>query len=222
MNVHSHGDPTIVAQPSNPGQASDSDRRDLIIAAAERAFVRHGFHAATMQQVAEEAGMSAGNLYRYFPSKEALVEGLCSCDQHERSAVFASLIGNGSIFAKLATMLREQVLAKPREKARMFIEITAEAGRNPRIAAMSLAVSADARRGLAALLDAAKAKGEAAASMDSAFAAHVLVTLADGLFKRRALEPDFDADAEAAMALGVLRALFAGTLTPFPDQAEPR
>ena len=44
----------------------------------ERAFVRYGFHAATMQNVADEAGMSAGNLYRYFPSKEAIVEGLAS------------------------------------------------------------------------------------------------------------------------------------------------
>ena len=47
---------------------ADPARRDHIAAAAERAFVRHGFHAATMNQVAEEAGMSAGNLYRYFPS----------------------------------------------------------------------------------------------------------------------------------------------------------
>jgi DNA-binding transcriptional regulator YbjK len=31
-----------------------------IVRAAERAFVRFGFHATTMQNVAEEAGMSAG------------------------------------------------------------------------------------------------------------------------------------------------------------------
>ena len=32
---------------------ADHVRRDAIAAAAERAFVRHGFHTATMQQVAE-------------------------------------------------------------------------------------------------------------------------------------------------------------------------
>jgi TetR/AcrR family transcriptional repressor of uid operon len=42
----------------------EEERRAHILAAAERAFVRYGFHAAAMTQVADEAGMSAGNLYR--------------------------------------------------------------------------------------------------------------------------------------------------------------
>jgi TetR/AcrR family transcriptional regulator, repressor for uid operon len=46
------------------------DRRTRILDAAETCFVRSGFHRTTMQDVAAEAGMSAGNLYRYFPSKE--------------------------------------------------------------------------------------------------------------------------------------------------------
>ena len=50
---------------------ADADRRDLILTAAERAFARHGFHGANVQNVAAEAQMSAGNLYRYFKSKEA-------------------------------------------------------------------------------------------------------------------------------------------------------
>lgn len=211
-----------MAQPSLTAQSPEPDRRNLIIAAAERAFVRHGFHAATMQQVADEAAMSAGNLYRYFPSKEALVEGLCTSDQQERAAVFAALADSDRILATLAAMLRDHVLAKPREKARMLVEITAEAARNPRIAATTLAIDASVRRGLTALLEAAKAKGEAAASMDAPFAARVMFTLVSGLFKRRALEPDFDVEAEAAMALGVLRALFDGAVAPFVDPAEPR
>ena len=69
----------------------EDERRANILAAAERAFVAYGFHAATMSQVAEEAGMSAGNLYRYFPSKEALVEGMCHAGQVERTASFSEL-----------------------------------------------------------------------------------------------------------------------------------
>lgn len=211
-----------LAQALSAKRASEADRQELIVAAAERAFVRHGFHAATMQQVADEAGMSAGNLYRYFPSKEALVEGLCAIDQRERSAAFAMLVGGGEILTTLAAMLRDQLLSKPREKAMMFVEITAEAGRNPRIAERTSAIDADVKRGLAALVEAAKAKGEAAASLDAQFAARVMFTLVGGLFKRRALEADFDRDAEAAMTLGVVKALFAGAIAPYPDPAEPR
>ena len=58
------------------GRRTADERRERILEAAERAFAAHGFHAATMQHVAEAAGMSAGNLYRTFPSKEAIVDTL--------------------------------------------------------------------------------------------------------------------------------------------------
>jgi len=222
MNVHFHEVSMSLAQAPSSKRASEADRHDQIVAAAERAFVRHGFHAATMQQVADEAGMSAGNLYRYFPSKEAIVEGICARDQRERAVAFATLVGGDGVLATLAAMLRDHLLAKPREKAIMFVEITAEAARNPRIAAMTLAIDADVLRGLAMLVEAAKAKGEAAASLDAEFAARVVFTLVSGLFKRRALEPDFDCEAEAAMATGVLRALFAGAIAPFTALVESR
>src|SRR3954462_6788758 len=57
------------------------DRRGRILDAAERCFVRAGFHRTTMQDVAAEAGMSPGNLYRYFPSKDAIVIGLTERDR---------------------------------------------------------------------------------------------------------------------------------------------
>ena len=73
---------------------AEAERRQRILEAAERAFVRHGFHATTMQHVADEVGMSAGNLYRYFPSKEAIVEGLCELDQVEMAQAFAELMAD--------------------------------------------------------------------------------------------------------------------------------
>lgn len=48
-------------------------RREQIIRAALRAFAREGFHATSMADVIRESGMSAGAVYRYFPSKNDLV-----------------------------------------------------------------------------------------------------------------------------------------------------
>jgi len=73
---------SLTAAPTRTRPA-DAERRQLILEAAERAFVRNGFHATTMQGIADEVAMSAGNLYRYFPSKETIVEGLCERDQAE-------------------------------------------------------------------------------------------------------------------------------------------
>ena len=63
-----------------------SDRRAEILAAAQRCFVRSGFHGASMQEICAEAGMSPGNLYRYFPSKEALIAGIAERDRAEVGA----------------------------------------------------------------------------------------------------------------------------------------
>ena len=63
-----------------------SDRRAEILAAAQRCFVRSGFHGASMQDICAEAGMSPGNLYRYFPSKEALIAGIAERDRAEVGA----------------------------------------------------------------------------------------------------------------------------------------
>ncbi len=196
---------------------ADAERRERILEAAERAFVRQGFHATTMQHVADELGMSAGNLYRYFPSKEAIVEGLCSVDQAERARGFAELMAdNRNIMEALCAGLRKHVLAKPPEKARLIVEIWAEAGRNPRVAAITRAIDADVLAGLERLMDAAKAGGVASLGLDSRFGARFFFTFVAGLFKRIAIEADFDRDAETTMAVGVLKALFAGSLSPDP------
>ena len=61
-----------------------SDRRSEILDAAQRCFARTGFHQTSMQQVCSEAGMSAGNVYRYFPSKEAIIAGIATFCRYPR------------------------------------------------------------------------------------------------------------------------------------------
>jgi len=207
----------MVLAEAHHGQASglaEEDRRKRILEAAERAFVGQGFHATTMQHVAAEAGMSPGNLYRYFRSKEALVEGLCARDQEDRARAFAMLAESGNVVAAMAAGIRQKLLGEPRQKMQMVLEIWAEAGRNPAIAAICGAIDTDVRQGLGRLVAAAKAKGETAASVDPDFAARVMITVVVGLFKRRAHEEDFDGEAELALALAIFTALFRGDITP--------
>jgi TetR/AcrR family transcriptional regulator, repressor for uid operon len=205
---------SLVSSPT-PRRTADAERRERIIEAAERAFVRNGFHATTMQGVADEAGMSAGNLYRYFPSKEAIVEGLCELDQAELARAFGELMAdNRHIKEAMRCGLRKHVLAKPPEKARLLVEIWAEAGRNPRVAGMTRAIDAEVRARVENLIDAAKAGGAASPRLDSRFGARFFVTFVAGLFKRIAIEDDFDPEAETPMAIGVLKALLDGVLCP--------
>ncbi|MBR9808466.1 MAG: transcriptional regulator BetI [Alphaproteobacteria bacterium] len=50
---------------------SDASQRHLIDATIS-AIYKHGFHEATAQRIAEEAGLSAGNIHYHFGSKEEL------------------------------------------------------------------------------------------------------------------------------------------------------
>ncbi|WP_086663606.1 TetR/AcrR family transcriptional regulator [Lentzea kentuckyensis] len=48
------------------------NRRQLIVDAAGRAFSEHGYHAASMEEIAAGVGITAAALYRHFPNKYAL------------------------------------------------------------------------------------------------------------------------------------------------------
>jgi TetR/AcrR family transcriptional regulator len=54
------------------------EKRDLILEAALDVFSLHGFRGATIDQIAEAAGMSKPNLLYYFPRKEEIHKELIS------------------------------------------------------------------------------------------------------------------------------------------------
>jgi AcrR family transcriptional regulator len=55
---------------------SDAQRnRERILEAAKGAFTRHGADAS-LDEVAKQAGVGAGTLYRHFPTRDALIEAV--------------------------------------------------------------------------------------------------------------------------------------------------
>jgi AcrR family transcriptional regulator len=112
----------------------DQLRRDQIVAAAQACVVRHGFHAASVGQIAAEAQMSVGQIYRYFPSKEAIVhaivEGIVAkrlqwMVSREERVDFAAVFANRSVIHKSDDEHSDRIL---------LLEITAEATRNAAVA----------------------------------------------------------------------------------------
>nr|WP_055457804.1 TetR/AcrR family transcriptional regulator [Chelatococcus sambhunathii] len=194
---------------SAEGEGS-ADRRSRILDAAERCFVRSGFHRTTMQDVAAEAGMSAGNLYRYFRSKGAIVAGLTERDRAEMASDL-SVIGAGDDFiAAFRELGRKHFEDEPRERAVLCLEIWAEATRNHEVAATAREFEHDLITRLTDLIAAAQANGSVSTQSEARDIAVLIATLADGLFVRRALLPDFDAEREVRHVLTILGALLKG------------
>lgn len=48
--------------------------RDKIIYSAKRLFAKRGFKETSMRMIAKDAGITAGNIYRYFDTKEEILE----------------------------------------------------------------------------------------------------------------------------------------------------
>lgn len=84
-----------------------SGREDEIVAAAGRIFREKGYHATSVQDIAESVGLLKGSLYHYIRSKEELLgrlfEGLLEDTLNELEAIVAR---DGTAEAKLSAMVR--------------------------------------------------------------------------------------------------------------------
>src|SRR5947208_15440803 len=63
-------------RPLRTGKDSD-EARGRILEAAEEQFRRVGYHRTSVADIAAQLGMSPANIYRFFPSRDAINESIC-------------------------------------------------------------------------------------------------------------------------------------------------
>src|SRR5712671_4855938 len=101
-----------------PATQKGERTKERILAAALELFKKDGYEATTMRMVADAAGVSLGNAYYYFASKELLLQAFFQ-EVHEAHLLAAApvLAGSKSLHARLLGVLLarlsvfEQVLA---------------------------------------------------------------------------------------------------------------
>jgi AcrR family transcriptional regulator len=95
---------------TNPRKEASQERSratvDALIEATARILVREGFDRASTNRIAEEAGVSIGSLYQYYPSKEALVAAVIDRHNHELMQVVRTAL------AKVAALPIEKAVRK--------------------------------------------------------------------------------------------------------------
>jgi AcrR family transcriptional regulator len=186
-----------------------SDRRTEILDAAERCFARAGFHQASMQDICSEAGMSPGNLYRYFPSKEALIAGICERNRTEAAASFAAVDSAPAFFDGLAELARHHLVDRTDAEVGICAEIMAESRRHPEICKIYQGIEQDIKARIAAMLRVAAERGEIRTDLDIDAAATVLMVLGDGMSWRRAVDSSFDAENTLPLILRMVHCMLA-------------
>jgi AcrR family transcriptional regulator len=91
------------------------ERRQAILDAAEKLFVKHPDRMASVAEVADAAGLAKGTVYLYFPGKEEMLLAL-----HERHTAqfftrFMELMASGRVlgFDEIFEVAREHLIAPP-------------------------------------------------------------------------------------------------------------
>ncbi|MFC6085183.1 TetR/AcrR family transcriptional regulator [Sphaerisporangium aureirubrum] len=84
---------------STPRARGGEKTRQVIVETALRLFKERGYEATTMRAIAAEAGVSVGNAYYYFASKEQLVQAYYDLAQCEHEAACSELLAGERAFA---------------------------------------------------------------------------------------------------------------------------
>jgi AcrR family transcriptional regulator len=177
-------------------QAHLDARRRQILDAARRCFVRNGFHATSVQDVLQEANLSAGAVYRYFRSKDEIVAAIAAEAVTEISGAIDGAFDAtdpppldevlGAAFLAVQRVDAEQGMAK------LALQVWGEAVRSPALAEL---LEVEVRRVRGTLADLARtyqARGLMDAGVPAEQVAQVLIGLLPGFVFQHALLGDVD------------------------------
>lgn len=165
-------------------------RREAILDAACDDFAEKGFTATTMAHIAKRVGMSVGNLYNYFSSKDAILSALAQRESSQ-NAEYARRFIRGEISHSeqrnnLIAHIKERM--KPMQ-ARVMLEVFVEATHNDKIAEIVHRYDEDVRAFLTEIYTQAGLTPE---QIDAKIAVNMV--LMDGIMIRTLAQPDLDVD----------------------------
>ncbi|QAV24807.1 TetR/AcrR family transcriptional regulator [Proteus hauseri] len=164
-----------------------------IVDAAIRCFAVKGFHSTSTAEICREANMSPGNVFHYFPTKNAIIEAIAL----EDAGVFDDMFCRyekleDSIQAIIGLMLEIIELYNHTEYARISIEIFAEASRNATIHQIFIENEQKNKQRLISIIEKGIRKGQIDFLLKPEKIATWLLVIADGSMGRNVVDPQFN------------------------------
>ena len=172
-------------------------RRQQILDAARRCFARQGFYETSMQDVFREAGLSAGAVYRYFKSKDELVQAISASVFDRMAAAIEGALaeepvpGLDEIAARLAAAAQE--LSGDDGPARVAPPAWAAALHNPALATTVRGILGPLRAGWVKAAQRMRDDGRLPPGADLDAAGAVLFALLPGFLLQHLILGDTDA-----------------------------
>ena len=169
-------------------------RRQQILDAAVACFARRGFHESTMLDICREAELSPGAIYRYFQSKDAIIEVSCSDAQESIVRLFDSTDSETETANNIEKLIDRFFSTLTESNAltttRFAIQLWAEALRSPRISKIVLPVVNSFRLGIEQIITQGKQRGSISQEVDAIGFARLLQAAYQGIRLQGSIDPD--------------------------------
>jgi AcrR family transcriptional regulator len=173
-------------------------RRDQIIDAATARFAVNGFQATGMADVIAASGLSAGAVYRYFRSKDELIEAIVdrvlgrAADRFERLLDEGQAPDPAEAVAAAVDVIVSVGETAPVDATRVAVQAWAEALRNPAVATVAGGAYRTMRGYFVEVARRAQQTGRLPADADPAQLGSALFSLVLGFLLQRLLLGDVD------------------------------
>ncbi|MFI7702831.1 TetR/AcrR family transcriptional regulator [Nonomuraea sp. NPDC049480] len=107
--------------------------RERILQAAAHVFAEHGYASGTTDRIAEEAGLSIGSLYQYFPNKDAILLTLALAHVDDAARVVQEQLENARHLEEWLPRLTHALAALHASNPRVHRVLFEEAPRSPEL-----------------------------------------------------------------------------------------
>ncbi len=171
---------------SAPDRSSDrgGDKRERILAAAERVFARRGFFASRVSEIAKDAGVADGTIYLYFKSKDDLLISLFENRMKQVNAAMRTAIASATKPVDQLRALIKTYLQLIHDEPAAAEVLTIELRQSSKfMKEYENAEFADFLRMLGGVI----AKGQAAGDLDDGIPSHVAARMIFGMLDELAL-----------------------------------
>jgi AcrR family transcriptional regulator len=204
-----HSAPVYAPAVSQPHSRVER-QRVRILDAAEKCFIKRGFHAASMAHIAATARMSPGLIYRYFAGKNQIVRAIVERHLETDGCRAMQRLHTREDFcpSMLEAFERWRRQDDPAVNAALILELTAEAARDPEI--LEVVRSKDrvvSQELTVAIQRAARAEGRRIPAAAARGRAVLLQCLFEGLAFRVVRSPELSATSLQPLLEKVMAAL---------------
>jgi AcrR family transcriptional regulator len=172
--------------------ATRESRRNHVLVSAWKCFSRQGFHATSMDEVIAETGMSSSSVYRYFRSKDELIDAAAEESLSRIYMLLTELTSHDPLPSPVETLAAMLEALRQRQQedydlTKISITAWAEALRRPAMRNFAFHFYAKVTGAFTALAQRWKGAGFLPSDADPAAIASLFVTLMPGFLVMRHL-----------------------------------